>query len=140
MLMSHMTTRWFSEYVCPAAGALAFTVLLSVTGFAQSKPASKPAAVAGTYEGWARGTPDGDIPTKVTLVQNGSSLTGTMAAGSYSFTISGKVDGMDLSWSFTDGNVNGSVTATYKVDAINGSWWADGGGTGGLELKRSEKK
>jgi len=139
--MSHMTTRWFSEYVRPAAGALAFTVLLSMTGFAQSKPASKPAAVAGTYEGWARGSSQGDMPTTLTLEQQGSSLTGTMAAGSFSFAISeGKVDGENLSWSFSDGNVSGTVTASYTAGAIKGSWWAAGGETGALELKRSEKK
>jgi hypothetical protein len=121
-----------------AVGVLVFTVLLSVTGFAQSRPASKPAAVAGTYEGWARGSSQGDLSTTVILEQQGSSLTGTMAAGPFSFALSeGKVDGENLSWSFSDGNVSGTVTASYTAGAIRGSWWAANGETGALELKRS---
>jgi hypothetical protein len=120
-----MTTRLFSRRVRVAASALSFTLLVFATAFAQSKPASKSVAVAGTYEGWARGTSQGDMTTTVTLVQDGTSLTGTMAAGSFAFKISeGKVDGEKLSWSFSDGDMSGSVTATYKAGAINGSWWA----------------
>jgi hypothetical protein len=139
--MSHMTTTWFPDRVGLAASVLASVVLMSAIGFAQSKPTVTPVAIAGKYEGWARETPDGDLATRVTIVQNGSTFTGTMAAGGYSFTISdGKVDGDKVSWRFSDGEVNGSVTATYEAGAINGSWWAGAGGTGALELKKSATK
>ena len=136
-----MTIRRFSDRAELVAGVLACALLQSAITFAQSKPTPKPAAVAGKYDGLARGTPDGDLATTVTLVQDGSSLTGTMAAGAYAFSISaGKIDGDSLSWSFSDGNVSGSVTATYKAGAITGSWWAEGGGTGALELKKAAAK
>jgi hypothetical protein len=136
-----MAMKRFYDRAGLAAGVLVFIALLTAMGLAQSKPAAKPVAVAGKYEGLARGTPDGDMSATVVLAQNGGLLTGTMTAGSYSFAISeGKVDGDQLSWSFSDGNVSGSVTATYTAGAINGSWWAGGGGTGALELKKSAAK
>ncbi len=133
-----------TQYFCGArlaAAALVFTILGSTIGVAQSKPAAKPAAVAGNYEGWLRGSSQGDAAATVTLVQAGAALTGTMDAGGYSFTIyDGKVDGEKLSWAFSSGDITGTVSGTYKAGAITGSWSAMGSESGALELKRAPKQ
>ena len=122
-----MTNSGFSIRPGLAAGVLACAVFMSAVGFAQSKPAGKPLSIAGKYEGLARSTPDGDLAATLTIVQDGSTFTGTMAAGSYSFSVlNGKLDGPNLSWSFSDGSTEGTATGAYKAGAITGSWWAGG--------------
>ena len=138
--MSHMRNLLLSRHVRLGVAAFMCSVLWSAAVFAQSKPASKPAAVAGTYEGWIRGSSQGDAATTVTLTQNGATLAGTMDAGPYHFTIDGSVDGDNLSWNFSSSDVTGSVTGTYKAGAINGSWSAMGSESGTLELKRAQAK
>jgi hypothetical protein len=117
---------------------LALAILAVTTGQAQSTPVDKPLAVGGSYQGWLRGSSQGDAPITVTLAQSGATFTGTMNAGPYTFTISdGKVDGEMLSWNFASGDISGSVQATCKGDAISGSWSAMGTESGSLELKKS---
>ena len=122
----------------PIAAALAFAVLWSGIGLAQSKPAGKPVAVAGTYTGWIRGASEGDGPLTVKLAQDGATFTGTMDAGPYSFTISdGKVDGEKLTWVFSSTDITGTVSGTCQAGAIAGSWSAMGVESGTIELKKS---
>lgn len=128
----------FSRRVRFAGSALAGAVLASAVGFAQ--PAAKPAAVAGNYEGWARGSSQGDMALAVTLVQEAGKLSGTMNAGTFSFAIyDGKVEGTKVSWTFSDGQITGSVAADYKDGAVNGSWWVDAE-SGSIEMKRLAKQ
>lgn len=117
---------------------LGLTVAVLATVFSIGLRAqSKPAQVSGRYEGWARGTPDGDVATVVVLEQKDSGLSGTMTAGSYSLSVyEGKLAGEKITWSFSDGSVTGSVEGTFKAGVINGQWWAGGAG-GALELKRA---
>ncbi len=133
-----MPSNLFSRRMRLAGFALAGAVLASAVGFAQ--PAAKPAAVAGKYEGWAHGGSQGDMAMTATLAQDAGTLSGTMNAGSYAFTIyDGKVEGNKLSWTFSDGQIAGSVTADYKDGAVNGSWNA-AGESGSIELKRLAKQ
>ena len=125
-----------SRYVRIAAAAAVVACLVSATLLAQGGPSAKNAAVAGKYDGAARGTQQGDMALTVTLAQTGATFTGTMDAGQMSFSIyDGKVDGDKLTWSFSNGDVNGGVTAEYKNGAITGEWSAAGQG-GALELKK----
>jgi hypothetical protein len=136
--MSQMTKRSLLVGARVALAVLAFIVPGSAIGAAQSTPAGTPAAVAGTYEGWIRGSSQGDAAMTVTLAQDGATFTGTMTAGPYSFTISeGKVEGEALSWAFSSGDITGTVTATCKSGAIDGSWSAMGSESGSIELKKS---
>jgi hypothetical protein len=131
-----MTTSW-PVCVLLRVAVLALAVFAPAIAAAQSNPSGKPLAIAGRYEGWLRGSTQGDATTVVTLAQDGTALTGTMAAGPYSFTISdGHVDGDRLAWSFSDGTISGSVAATFQAGAITGSWTAMGVESGTLELSR----
>ena len=123
-----------------AAASLAVALLPPLPGLAQSKPAGKPLAVAGRYEGWLRGSSRGDAAATVVLVQDGAALTGTMEAGGYTFTIyKGAIDGDTLSWGFTSGDIDGSVSGVYKAGAITGTWSAMGSESGPLDLKKAPK-
>jgi hypothetical protein len=118
-----------------AVGVLMLAVPGSAAVSGQAKP--KPAAVAGHYEGMLRGSSQGDAATTVTLVQDATTLTGTMDAGGYSFKIDGLVEGSGLSWNFSSGDITGSVSGTFKAGTITGTWNAMGSESGTIELKKS---
>jgi hypothetical protein len=121
-----------------AVAAVIAACLVSATLLAQGgSPATRP-AIAGKYNGWARGSEQGDIAMTVTLVQTGATFTGTMDAGQMSFSIyDGTIDGNKLSWSFSNGEINGGVTAEYKDGVITGEWSASSSG-GAIELKKQQ--
>jgi hypothetical protein len=122
-----------------ATCALVGAALASAVAFAQSKPTAKPTAVAGKYEGWARGSSQGDMALAVTLVQEADKLSGSMIAGSFSFSIyEGKIEGTKLTWSFSDGSITGTVEAAYKDGAVDG-WWYAASESGSIQMKRAAK-
>jgi hypothetical protein len=109
---------------------------------AQRAAAAEKAAVAGKYEGWVRGSSQGDMTLTLTLAQDGDKLTGEMNAGAGQYVMSisdGKVEGSRLTWSFSNGQVSGGAEATFSDGTLTGSWSA-AGESGSLEAKRTAAK
>jgi hypothetical protein len=120
----------------PAVMLLAGALALAATEMLRTQ---SPITVGGSYEGWIRGSSQGDAPCAVTLEQDGATFTGTMTAGPYAFQIvSGRIEGDTLSWNFTTSGIDGTVRATFKAGTITGSWSAAGSESGSLELKTSD--
>lgn len=133
-MFSPRLSRCMRLAVASATAAL----LVSATLFAQGAAPAKRPAVAGKYDGMAHGASQGDIAMTVTLAQTGATFTGTMDAGQMSFSIyDGKIEGDKLMWSFSNGEVNGGVTAEYRDGAITGEWSASSEG-GSIELKKQQ--
>lgn len=127
--------------ISTTARLIVLGALAAVLATAPAVAAADVVNVAGKYEGFVRGSSEGDLPTSVSITQDGAKISGTMDAGSgrFVFTISGTVEGAKVSWDFSSSEVGGSATATYQDGAINGSWAAMGQ-AGSLELKRTAGK
>lgn len=118
-----------------------FALFAALVTTAPAVAAADTVNVAGKYEGFVRGSSEGDLPTSVSITQDGTKISGTMDAGSgrFVFTISGTVEGTKVSWDFSGAEVAGSASGTYQDGSINGSWQAMGQ-AGSLELKRAAGK
>jgi hypothetical protein len=124
------------------AGAwLVMLFALAAAGVPRAQSGPPPTAVGGSYEGWIRGSSQGDASSTVVLTQDGAAFSGVMTAGPYTFEISnGAVDGETLSWSFSTSGIDGTVRAVYKAGTITGTWAAAGTESGSIELKRAAER
>ena len=96
-------------------------ILVAGSLAAQTAPPAKPAAaakpvdVAGVWEMTLQGTPQGDMTSDATFVQDNDKIKFTSAGpGGFEMTGEGTVKGQDLEWTVTISTPQGEFALTYK--------------------------
>jgi len=83
----------------------------------QAKPAApaKPVDVAGVWEMTLQGTPQGDMTSDATFVQENDKVKFTSAGpGGFEMTGEGTIKGQELEWTVTISTPQGDFMLTYK--------------------------
>jgi hypothetical protein len=80
---------------------------------AQEVPA-KPAAVGGVWDLTTQGTPQGDMTSEATFVQDGEKIKYTSVVQGMEMTGEGTVKGLDVEWTVTISTPQGDFALTYK--------------------------
>ena len=91
-------------------------VLIVAPLVAQTAPQPKPAAIAGVWELTIQSTPQGDMTSDATFVQDGDKIKFTSAGpGGFEMTGEGTVKGQDVEWAVTISTPQGEFSLTYKA-------------------------
>jgi len=123
---------------------LTVVMALGVAGslLAQDAPV-KPADIAGVWEMTTQGTPQGDMTSEATFVQEGEKIKYT-AAGFQGMEMTGEgtVKGQDVEWTVVISTPQGDFALTYKgkVDGETMTGEVQAGDFGALPFTAKKKK
>ena len=109
---------------------------------AQDAPV-KPADVAGVWEMTTQGTPQGDMTSEATFVQEGEKIKYTAAGfGGMEMTGEGTVKGQDVEWTVVISTPQGDFALTYKgkVDGETMTGEVQAGDFGAFPFTAKKKK
>lgn len=109
---------------------------------AQDAPV-KPADIAGVWEMTTQGTPQGDMTSEATFVQEGEKIKYTAAGfGGMEMTGEGTVKGQDVEWTVVISTPQGDFTLTYKgkVDGETMTGEVQAGEFGAFPFTAKKKK